>query len=113
VALAEHDVCVTSFLLEYFGESLESCGHCTGCSEQNSQTFERDEPWIAEAADVAVVRRLRAERHQALATPRQLARFLCGISSPATTRAKLRQRTEFGQWSHRRFADVLALAEEN
>ena len=54
---------------------------------------------------------LRAEKHQALATPRQLARFLCGISSPATTRGKLRQRKEFGQWSHRRFADVLALAE--
>jgi hypothetical protein len=40
-----------------------------------------------------------------------MSRFLCGISSPATTRAKLRQRKEFGQWNHRRFADVLALAE--
>ena len=57
--------------------------------------------------------RLRAEKHEALRTPRQLARFLCGISSPATTRAKLRKRPEFGQWSHIRFADVLALAERS
>jgi ATP-dependent DNA helicase RecQ len=40
-----------------------------------------------------------------------LARFLCGISSPATTRAKLRTRPEFGQWSHVAFAEVLTVAE--
>jgi ATP-dependent DNA helicase RecQ len=40
-----------------------------------------------------------------------LARFLCGISSPATSRAKLRSRPEFGRWSHIPFAQVLALAE--
>ncbi len=51
-----------------------------------------------------------AERHDALRSPRQLARFLCGISSPSTTRGKLRTRAEFGQWQQVPFADVLALA---
>jgi ATP-dependent DNA helicase RecQ len=61
--------------------------------------------------DASLIRRLRAERHEALRSPRQLARFLCGISSPATSRAKLRTRPEFGQWDGVPFADVLALAE--
>jgi ATP-dependent DNA helicase RecQ len=71
----------------------------------------RPERWSPRPDDVAIVRRLRAESHEALQSPRQLARFLCGISSPATTRAKLRSRPEFGQWSHVPFADVLALAQ--
>ncbi len=112
VALAERDGCVTCFLLDYFGESREACGHCSGCAGEKPQPIARPEPWTPQAADVATIRRLRAEKHKALETPRQLARFLCGISSPATTRAKLRQRKEFGQWNHHRFADVLALAEQ-
>ena len=32
VSLAEHDGCVTCFLLDYFGESRNACGHCSGCS---------------------------------------------------------------------------------
>jgi ATP-dependent DNA helicase RecQ len=111
VALAEQPGCVTCFLLEYFGESREACGHCSGCAGEKRQLLSRPEPWDPDAADLAAVRRLRGEKQKSLATPRQIARFLCGISSPATSRAKLRQRTEFGQWSHRRFADVLELAE--
>ena len=111
VALAEHGGCLTCFLLDYFGESREACGHCSGCAGDQAESLARLEPWVPQAADVAAIRSLRAEKHKALETPRQLARFLCGISSPATTRAKLRQRKEFGQWSQRRFADVLALAE--
>jgi ATP-dependent DNA helicase RecQ len=111
VSLAEHDGCITCFLLDYFGESRTACGHCSGCSGEPARPLARLEPWVPQAADVATIRRLRAEKHQALATPRQLARFLCGISSPATTRGKLRQRKEFGAWSGRRFADVLALVE--
>ncbi len=110
VSLAEHDGCVTGFLLDYFGESRQACGHCSGCSGEPVRPLARPEAWAPQAADVAVVRSLRAEGLSALATPRQMARFLCGISSPATTRAKLRQRKEFGMWNRRRFADVLALA---
>jgi ATP-dependent DNA helicase RecQ len=111
VSLAEHDGCLTGFLLDYFGESRLACGHCSGCSGQRPRPLSRPEPWVSQAADIATIRQLRAEKHQALATPRQLARFLCGISSPATSRGKLRQHKEFGAWSQRRFADVLTLAE--
>jgi ATP-dependent DNA helicase RecQ len=43
-----------------------------------------------------------------LGHPRQAARFLCGLSSPALTKAKLTRHGLFGVFEERRFADVLA-----
>jgi ATP-dependent DNA helicase RecQ len=40
--------------------------------------------------------------------PRPCARFLCGLTSPATSRAKLTRDPLFGVLAERRFADVLA-----
>jgi ATP-dependent DNA helicase RecQ len=51
---------------------------------------------------------LRAEHPAELGQARQLARFLCGLSSPATTRAKLTRHDAYGALSLHRFADVLA-----
>ena len=58
-----------------------------------------------------MIRELRDERHAALKTPRQLARFLCGISSPAVTRERLTRHDAFGLLEHLPFAEVLALTE--
>jgi ATP-dependent DNA helicase RecQ len=52
---------------------------------------------------------LRAEHPAELGQPRQLARFLCGLTSPATTRAKLSRHPLYGELAANRFADVLAL----
>jgi ATP-dependent DNA helicase RecQ len=49
-----------------------------------------------------------AAHPQALGAPRQRARFLCGITSPATSRAKLSREELFGVVADRRFAEVLA-----
>ncbi len=111
VSMAESDGCLTAYLLSYFGEQRSACGHCIRCDGQAAQRLARSSHDFDADTDVEVIRRLRAEQHSALSTPRQLARFLCGISSPATTRAKLRARPEFGQWAHLSFAEVLALAE--
>ena len=62
-------------------------------------------------AEAGLLRQLRAESHDALATPRQLARFLCGIASPATTRAKLRTHALFGAFESVPFQEVLAFVE--
>lgn len=113
VALAEHDGCLTQYLLQYFGETRPACGHCSRCAGQKARTLAISGGGGPPRLDAGVVRRLRGERLEALRSPRQLARFLCGLSSPATTRAKLRSRPEFGQWSHVPFADVLALAERD
>jgi ATP-dependent DNA helicase RecQ len=46
------------------------------------------------------------EKHAALGTPRQLARFLCGMSSPASTRARLYLNDAYGLLSDLPFAEV-------
>ena len=47
----------------------------------------------------------------ALGQSRQLARFLCGLTSPATTRDRLSRHELYGALAGHRFADVLALCE--
>jgi ATP-dependent DNA helicase RecQ len=51
------------------------------------------------------------EKHAALKTPRQLARFLCGMASPAATRARLTRHAAFGLLVELPFAEVLIIAE--
>ena len=111
VGLAEHRGCLTRHLLDYFGEERRDCGHCSGCNGGVARPLELAKRWLPQPADVATIRRMRGEAHAALQSPRQMARFLCGIASPATTRAKLRSRPEFGQWSHVPFAEVLKLVQ--
>jgi ATP-dependent DNA helicase RecQ len=43
--------------------------------------------------------------------PRQLARFLCGMTSPASIRARLTRHEAFGILSDIPFSEVLAIAE--
>jgi ATP-dependent DNA helicase RecQ len=51
---------------------------------------------------------MREENHQALTTPRQLARFLCGITSPRASRARLARHPSFGSQMGAPFSEVLA-----
>jgi ATP-dependent DNA helicase RecQ len=62
-------------------------------------------------ADVEAITRLRAEGHAALRAKRQLARFLCGISSPAVTRDRLTRHDDFGCLESVPFAKVLEYLE--
>ncbi|HEY1083593.1 MAG TPA: ATP-dependent DNA helicase RecQ [Prosthecobacter sp.] len=117
--LASQRECLVRWLLRYFGEEIsEDCGHCSSCKERAAgEDMSQPRP-IPKAAvgqitmeDVAAIRELREGRHAALRTPRQLARFLCGISSPATSRARLTRLDTFGMLERVPFADVLAQAE--
>ena len=57
--------------------------------------------------DVATFRALAAKHPEALGHPRQAARFLCGLSSPALSRAKLGHHKLFGALEDWPFAEVL------
>ena len=111
VALAECGGCYTRFLLEYFGEHRENCGHCSRCGGATKQMLPAAQGATMNDGDRTAVKQLVAERHAALKSPRQLARFLCGIASPATTKAKLRSHRNFGCLDRVPFAEVLASAE--
>jgi hypothetical protein len=101
-------VCV---LVGYFGEArAEPCGHCSYCLTGRAQLLPKREPKppIPSSVDGDALAALRRDHPDALGTPRQQARFLAGITSPATSRAKLSRDRHFGSLTDRRFADVLA-----
>jgi ATP-dependent DNA helicase RecQ len=106
-----HEGCQVNFLVSYFGEvRQEPCGHCTWCLTGRAQVLPpaRDLPPLPGGLDTASFQNLRAAHPDALGHPRQAARFLCGLSSPAFTKAKLSRHGLFGVFEERRFADVLA-----
>jgi len=109
--LVESPGCLTQTLLSYFGEEREPCGHCDRCGGAKVESLPRATADLTEA-DHGAISKVVAERNLALAAPRQLARFLCGVASPATSKAKLRKHAEFGRLERVPFVDVLAACEE-
>jgi len=111
LALVTHDGCQVSALVGYFGETrTEPCGHCSHCLNGCAQQLPEREPKppVETSLDVDVLDALSDGHPEALGTARQQARFLVGITSPATTRARLTRDRLFGSLAERRFADVLA-----
>ncbi len=102
--------CRVQRLSQYFGwKDAEPCGHCDNClhlltGKMKAAKIPRitDQQW-------EMVRALRRENHPALSTPHQLTRYLCGISSPASLKARLHHREEYGMWHEHRFRDILAM----
>lgn len=110
---AEEPGCLTRHVLAYFGQEHGDCGHCSRCSGQPAKPLAPPRYSPLGPAEAEQVRRLREEGIEALTLPRQLARFLCGIASPATTRAKLRNHPMFGQLESVPFKEVLEFVEES
>jgi ATP-dependent DNA helicase RecQ len=114
VSLVTHDGCQVNELVRYFGDVRdEPCGHCSFCLHAVAQRLPPPaalQP-IGEVVAGRALEALAAAHPGALETPRQRARFLCGITSPATTRAKLTRGPVFGSLADRRFAEVLTWCE--
>jgi ATP-dependent DNA helicase RecQ len=111
LALVTHDGCQVNALVAHFGEARAApCGHCTHCLTGRRQLLPQQPPRppLSAELDLAAIRALCADQPVALAGPRQLARLLCGLGSPALTRARLTRHALFGAAEHRPFAEVLA-----
>jgi len=108
---ARETECLTRHLLAYFGEEREPCGHCDRCKGVPREPLPTLKAPVLGEADGARIKRLREEGHEALRSSRQIARFLCGISSPRTSRAKLGKHALFGAYEAVPFQDVLAYLE--
>ncbi len=113
VRFAEHDGCLTGHLMDYFGETSGACGHCSGCHGAFSGPLPPASYSAPDESKRQSVQSLHAEGHASLAAPRQLTRFLCGLSSPMTTRAKLRKHPMFGVFKCVPFHEVLAFVEKS
>ncbi len=109
--MAAMEGCRTAALAAHFGETLEApCGHCSGCLGETSPLMERDEvaipPALAEQLEPLLI-----EKADVLASPRAIARFLCGVSSPALSRAKLSGHKLFGVLAAVPFGQAVAWAQ--
>jgi len=114
VDLVLRDGCQTNALVGYFGETRHNpCGHCTWCRTGTAQQLPESPtlPPLEAELNPSVFVSMRREYSDALADPRQAARFLCGITSPAFTKHKLTRHSLFGIFEDRRFAEVLAWCE--
>ncbi len=106
---AEHSGCLTAKLLDYFGETVAQCGHCGNCLGDQAKPLDaRRRPGIDEAL-LTGFDGLVADHPKALGHPRQQARFLCGLNSPAVSAVRsLRGNRQFGVLSDVPFPKVLA-----
>jgi len=108
VAFTSAPGCSVRRLLDYFGEKSDSdCGHCGRCRGEKATQLPKGNDADISQADVEAITTLRAEGHAALRAKRQLARFLCGICSPAVTRDRLTRHDAFGRLEAVPFAKVL------
>jgi ATP-dependent DNA helicase RecQ len=108
--LVTQDGCQTNALVSYFGEARAApCGHCTSCLTGHRQELppRQPPPPLPAGLDVVAFEALRDAHPEALGEARQCARFLCGLTSPALTRAKLSRHPLFGALEERRFGEVL------
>lgn len=109
--LFTHEGCLANALVAHFGEvRAEPCGHCTYCETGRAIVVPPPSPLppIARVVDDDALVRLREEHPRAVGEPRKLARLLCGLGSPAITKAKLSRSPLFGALGAYAFADVMA-----
>jgi ATP-dependent DNA helicase RecQ len=114
MTFASHPGCLTVHLLHRFGEIMSGkCGHCGNCRNPRTRPPAIPQSPVPDISGSAVtaLHALHAERHAALRSPRALARFLCGITSPATSRAKLTRHDAFGLLTGVPFQRVLEQTE--
>jgi len=127
VDLVESDTCQTFRLVQHFtGDGTRfvvdaddgppgrtACGHCTVCvtGQRTALPAERPAPDFGRIVDVEAFAALCRTHPRALREARQQARFLCGLGSPAVTKAKLAKHPHHGLLERHRFHDVLAWRE--
>ena len=112
LALSSGKACLTKVLLKHFGEKMEQpCGHCDRCRQVPPTKLKRRKPRKIADSELESIRELTDEKLATLGTPRQMARFLCGMSSPASMRARLYRHDAYGMLGDLPFREVEILAE--
>lgn len=109
IEYAARQECLTAGLLEYFGEEIGECGHCAVCLDLRGAVLPERSTTSLRGVDLGGFGALVADHPSALARPRQQARFLCGLNSPAVSASRdLRGNPLFGCCADVPFAQVLA-----
>jgi ATP-dependent DNA helicase RecQ len=87
----EKDSCQTTMLAAHFDEVLaQDCGHCSFCINGKTELPDRIDHSIPENLKHKIMQLISEEETaQILQNPHVLARFLCGVTSPQLSKAKL------------------------
>jgi ATP-dependent DNA helicase RecQ len=115
VQLVNFNGCQVNALAHYFGEERSGpCGHCSHCQRGHPQKMPEPPTQGGAPSESAwnTVRQLQDEHPGAVDYPRQVARFFCGISSPATSRARITRHELFGKYNQQPFALIVKSAGE-
>ena len=112
LSLAAQPECIVGSLLGYFGEQLPGpCGHCDRCAGEAIPQLPARHSAALTPAHEQIAEQVGSQGHPALRSGRQLARFLCGLPSPAAGKARLRRHPSWGALGDVPFADVLSHVE--
>jgi ATP-dependent DNA helicase RecQ len=112
LALAAGESCQARALSEHFGQQIDqACGHCSACLGHGPLVWTPPRQQSLGTSALSGLGGLVQQHPQALSHPRQAARFLCGITSPALTSARLSRHGLFGCCSHIPFTQVLQACE--
>ncbi len=113
VNLVNYTGCKVKYLLNYFGENFDhDCGHCGYCLKEQNIPFARKVPPMKDQRMFKSLIQSVENAFQEKPTPRQIARFLCGIMSPVISKQRLRGNPMFGQYTHLPFSQVLAIIKD-
>ncbi|HLS27563.1 MAG TPA: RecQ family ATP-dependent DNA helicase [Opitutales bacterium] len=111
--LSQSSDCLVRKLLLHFGEKIKNdCGDCDRCLGEAKPGKLPGSANSTSRFNPEAIHELRREYPEALASPRQIARFLCGLTSPFLTREKLTRHRLFGSLSEVSFQSVKSAAEE-
>ena len=93
----EKDSCQTTMLAAHFDEVLQqNCGHCSFCINGKTNIPDRKDQPIPENLKQMIMQLISEEETaQILQNPHVLARFLCGVTSPHLSKAKLTKHSLF------------------
>ncbi len=106
--LSRAQSCMAGRLAEHFGERLaKPCGRCSHCLGEGSIEMPIGAPRSIGSSALKAVETLSKKYPDQLQHARDKARFLCGLNSPAMTRAKLSRNESFGVCAEVPYATVL------
>ncbi len=105
--------CMAAMLSGHFGEQLDqACGRCDACEGKGPYPQSTSGPLGVGRGALAAIRELQRRHPQQLATARQQARFLCGLTTPSLTRSKLTRDAHFGVCASVPFSVVVSALEK-
>lgn len=107
--IAQADGCQSAMLSSHFGEAIEQpCGRCSGCLGEGPHTIPSPAKRSIGTSAISALEDVVAKHPDRFPSPREKARFLCGLSSPSFVRARLTRHPSYGVCDSVPFADVLA-----